>query len=129
MLLNGLMVDDISGGGEGETTLPPKSKIFNGKRKREKEEEEEKGEEDDEKEKTKDRKRVRRGGEGREEGRGARWRLGRHIENVSACHNNQFGIYNMFILRARAGQPAAGDIRPSRSQVQRRVRAGEGCSH
>ena len=85
----GLMVDDISGGGEGETTPPPKSNVFIGKRKREKEEEEEKGEEDDEKEKTKDRKQVRRG---------ARWRLGRHIENVSACHNNQFGIYNIFIF-------------------------------
>ena len=44
MLLNGLMVDDISGGEEGETTPPPKSKIFIGKRKREKEEE--KGEEE-----------------------------------------------------------------------------------
>ena len=56
-----------------------------GKEKERKEEEEEKGEEDDEKEeKTKDEKRVRRGGEGRERGRGAaRWRMGRHIENVS----------------------------------------------
>ena len=56
-----------------------------GKRKQEKEEEEEKGEEGDEKEeKTKDGKRVRRGGERRKRGRGAaRWRVGRHVENVS----------------------------------------------
>ena len=50
-----------------------------GKEKERKEEEEEKGEEDDEKTKNE------LGGEVKEQrgGREARWRLGRHIENVS----------------------------------------------
>ena len=98
MLLDGLTVDDISGGGGGETTPPPKSKPYIGKRKREKEEEE-KGEEDDEKEKTKDEKRVRRGSEGRERGRGAAtWRMGRHIENVSVTITSLVYTTHSFLI-------------------------------
>ena len=81
MLLDGLTVEDISGGG-GNTTPPPKSKTH----KRKREEEDEKKEEGE----TETDKRVRRGGEGRERGRGGRqgWRMGRHVENVSVTITN-----------------------------------------
>ena len=61
---------------------PPKSK----KHKRKREEEDEKKEEGE----TETDKRVRRGGEGRERGRGGRpgWRMGRHVENVSVAITN-----------------------------------------
>ena len=84
MLLDGLTVEEISGGGHGETTPPPKTKIGKTqKRKREeqKEEEKEEGEEENEGE-TEVAKSDRRVGEGRERERGARWRMGRHVENI-----------------------------------------------
>ena len=92
MLLDGLTVEDISG---GRYTAPPlKSKTH----KRKREEENEKKEEGE----TETDKRVRRGGEGRERGRGGRpgWRMGRHIENVSVTITNLvyttvFFIYNL----------------------------------
>ena len=73
MLVDGLTIEDISGGGHGDTTPP---KIL--KRKQE-EKEEEKEKEKREKE-TEAAKRIRRRGEGRERRRGTK---GRHIENVS----------------------------------------------
>ena len=82
MLLDGLTVKDISGGGHGETNPLPKSKIGN-TQKRKREEKEEEKEEDEKEEDPEAAKRVRRGGDGRERGRGARWRMGRHVENVS----------------------------------------------
>ena len=92
MLLDGLTVEDINGGRDGERTPPPKSKIR--KRKREEEKEEEKEEEEKE---TEAAKRIRRGGEGRERGRGARWRTGRHIENVSVTITSLV-LYNTVIF-------------------------------
>ena len=85
MPLDRLTVEDVSGErGHSETTPPPKYKIGNMKRKRE--EEEEKEEEEDEKEgKTEAVKRVRRGDEGRERGRRARWRItGRHTVQLES---------------------------------------------
>ena len=81
MLLDGLTVEDTSGGGHGDTTPPPKSKIP--KRKLEEQKEDEKKEEGEKKETSEAEKRIRRGGEGREGGKGARWRMRRHIQNVS----------------------------------------------
>ena len=86
MLLDGSTVKDISGGRHGETTPLPKTKIGKTqKRKREEQKEEEKEEEENEGE-TEVAKSVRRVGEGRERERerGARWRMGRHIENMSS---------------------------------------------
>ena len=73
MLLDGLTVEDTSGGGHGDTTPPPKSKIP--KRKLEEQKEDEKKEEVEEKEISEAAKRIRRKvkgerGGGREQGGG-----------------------------------------------------------
>ena len=71
MLLDWLTVENVSGErGHSETTPPPKYKIGNMKRKREEEEDEKEG-------KTEAMKSIRRGGEGRERGRGSKVEIGK----------------------------------------------------